>query len=754
MGIGMPLLTKSVQHNGGKAGVNLFTPDPFNCDFWAVNVLKMSSGWVASGASNTTWGSLLDNDGVPTAMPAGGGATWIASQAYFYGQAGDQWVLDWQGTATLSITGVVSGGLTEVINSANKRTYTLTGSPTTGPIKLSFLTISALTTLTNVRLYRAIDASKINGSGATSIFTAEFLSRAKSYGVLRFMDWAYCNQSRLYNWDKRNIESNFNWVGAKWRGSWFYGAATQSLNKYTVSTLPTLTNGLVVQFYMPDRPVVKTITATTVGSPTTFTCASHGLSNGSKITFELNNNGGSTWLNATQTKSVSTGLPPDYTVTVIDANTFTIPLNSTGFSAPSGTFQFHPELQISDGTVTKRCVSGGLFNYYNSSWGQQASPGAMVAAVYDASFDVLVISGDINTNIFLPGIPVTAIITLANYCKAHPWFTFPYTCDDDFWTQLATLCKATLSPGLLPRFESGNEIWNTGTNFWQTFYAQALSAKTYTSSPVNSNTNIDLGYAKRMGEASDLIKAVYGTGLNWKMVLGDQGVSSTGSKTNRFQGNATINGGSSAGYPANKADYLAYAPYVIPIFAGSDQLPQNYTGFLAAIDNFNIGDATSAFNWMLAELIVASNPSFTSVHASETINAWISVYNSLWITAVAPYGRQGAGTLEITHYEGGPCNLAALNFNTSGLPANAPSGRSVTAQNVIDFWNAFIASSQAGIAMTTYLTSFAAAGVKFPNQYVLAGPSGDGENWPAYNLNNVQDTPKPLYTALFNWNGT
>lgn len=764
MAIGIPSLTKAVQHNGGKAQVNLFTPDAFNCDFWALNVLKMCSGWVASGASNTTWGSLIDANGVPTAMPAGGGAVWLGSQVYIYGVAGEQWILDWSGTATLALTKSFDGGdISETINSSNKRTYTLTGNPVPsvqpgeiayvgGPLKV-ILTISALTSLSNVRLYRAVDAGKIDRTDATGIFNPDFLARAKQWGVLRFMDWAECNHSRMRTWATRNVEADFNWASSKWKGSWFYGAATQSLNKQTISTMPSLTNGTVIQFYMPDRPVVKTITATTRGSPTTFTSVAHGLTTGNKITGELNNNGGSDWLTAMATRAVATGIAPDFTVTVLDVDRFTIPLDSTGFAAPSGTFQFHPELQISDGTTTKRCVAGDMNNYYNSSWGDYASPGKRISAVYDSTFDVFVISGDLGTDIFTPGIPITAMITLSNYCRAHPWFTFPYYCDDDFWTQLATLCSTTLATGLIPRFESGNEIWNNGSGFWQTYYAQSVAAKLYVSSPVNSDTNMNLAYAKRTGEVSDLIRAVYGTGTNWKMVMGDQGVSSGGSKTNRFQGNSTINGGSSAGYPINKCDYLAYAPYLVPIFAGASQLPENYTGFLTAVDNhINAGASSAGFNWILAEIIAASNGAFTSDHSLETINGWLT-YNTQWLSAVSAYGRQGAGTVEITHYEGG-LGIAANNFNYTNFPTNAPSGRSITAQNVRDFWTAFIASPQAGIAIRTAMTTFAANSVKFPSQYVLAGPVSEGANWPAYNLNNVQAAPTPLYQELVNWNGT
>src|SRR6185369_1008711 len=118
-------------HNSGLAQVGLWFPEP-TFDWWAINACKQQvNAWVASAASNTNWPSLIDDNGYPTAIPAGAGAKWISSQLYIYGTSPDIWVLDWVGTATLGITttAFTGGGLSESVINSNRREYTITGTP-------------------------------------------------------------------------------------------------------------------------------------------------------------------------------------------------------------------------------------------------------------------------------------------------------------------------------------------------------------------------------------------------------------------------------------------------------------------------------------------------------------------------------------------------------------------------------------------------------------------------------------------------
>jgi hypothetical protein len=229
--------------NGGLAQANLDFPNPYTIP-WALNACKMAlHTWVANSASNNDWPSLLNSNGYPTAMPPGGGATWKSSQLWIPGQVNDVWVLDWVGTATMSLASAATGGsITENIVNSNRREYTIaSGPPFTNnadgsayPVFLVQITISVLTgTLSNVRLYNKANETLINGAGATSIFDPNFLAIVGKIGCLRFMNWHQCNSTRNYQWADRHVEADFNWAGDFLRGSYWYGTATQSTNTYT-----------------------------------------------------------------------------------------------------------------------------------------------------------------------------------------------------------------------------------------------------------------------------------------------------------------------------------------------------------------------------------------------------------------------------------------------------------------------------------------------------------------------------------------
>jgi len=839
MAVGLLSFASTPIHNGGLAQIGLDFQEAYY-DIWAVNILKQSLGITTNNATDNNWPALFNSDGYPTALPTGG--TWIYSQSYVYGNAGDKWVLDWPGTGnTVAITFPSWSGCTFNENvgerTNNKRTYTIAGTPTGtesgvagGPMKVT-VTISAIGTgFGDVRLYRDSDSSLINGSGATSIYTTEFLNRIKQFGVIRFMDWNRCNTARTYKWDYRRPETAASWTGPIVRGAWYYGAATFSspVNTYTVSTLPTLTHGLPVQFILTARPARRVVKSVTTGATTNLEITNHGYVTGNRIVPVPFNDGGTAWSTAFQTKDATTGLTPDFTVTRVDANNITIPLNtSSGYSganAPntnvtlsdltsivgtftvgetvtggttsstgtvvsfSGTtlvvsgvsgdfvapevvtggtssahaaigfvspgFMVMSALILTDGSASKRIYAKGMTNHTYSEFGSGKTYPFLYTAVYDATFDCFVMSGAQGEegDQFWVGAPLSGLVALANYCRAHPWFTFGYMADDDFWTQTVTYVKANLSPGLIPRFETGNEIWNTGPNFWQTSYAQSIAIK-YFGAPVTSGsvTAWNLGYARRYNAVCDAIEAVYGTGSDWRMVLGTQ---LDDQSDNRLKGNATINGGNSARYPANRADYIATAPYTSAVFAGAASgNTVNYPGLLDQVDNYNQGGASrnTAYAWLRDEISTASTlgwKPFTHTLDDEITNV------AAIAGKIASYtGRRGTG-LPQTHYEGGPLQVASTSFDFTGFPANAPtSGRSVTAANMKSFWLGFLASTYAGQYMRSHMTRMTAAGIAYPSLYTIARPWTADTNQGLIDTANLNAIPTiAAYTELLSWN--
>lgn len=768
----MPLplsFASSPASNNGKAQIGLWFP-PATYDVWAVDMMKQSNGFLAVNDTSNTWPSLMNSDGYPTAQPAAG--SWFVSQLYMYGSDGDKWTLDWTssggGTTTISLNASWTGGsLSQTASTATSKEYTIVGSPvgtepSTGAVAGSVakvtITISALSgTLTSLRLYRNTDASRLNASDATAIFRQEFLDRVKTFGCIRFMDWANCNSARTYSWNNLRPDTYFGWAGAYRSSAFFYGTAspTATSNTFTVSTLPTLTNGLPVSFIMTARPSVLTVTGVTQGSPTQFTIAGHGLSNGAKVHAIQESSGGGGWATAFHSKNTTTGLPPEYTVTVVDPNTISLPIDSTAFAAPT-TIVLMPSIYITDGVVSKRCYRMGLINHFNSEFGSGKVYPALYAAVYDATFDCFVMSGDGSGDEFIQNIPLSAMISLCNYSKSHPWFTFPFMTEDDFWTQLATYVRTNLRPGLKPRFEPGNEIWNPGPSFWQTSYTQSLAAKQ------NLNTNFgvtayNLMYGKRLKEVSQLISAVYGTGDDWKMIMGSQQGSAL--TNDRLQGNATINGGSSAGYPGNFADEVATAPYTSPNFYGSSGNPTAYPGLLDQIDNYKQGGSSrnTAFAWLSTEMETASSPTWKA--SVFTVDDCVVLYNtaSTVITNSGCTGRRGTGLLH-THYEGGPTQMVASGFLNSGWPANAPtSGNSIAYVDLQNFWMDWLYSTEMGTYMVNHMNKFANAGCPYPSQYTIAGNFTTSSNQGLQPLNGtggVATPDTPAFLAFKLWNDT
>jgi hypothetical protein len=84
------------------------------------------------------------------------------------------------------------------------------------------------------------------------------------------------------------------------------------------------------------------------------------------------------------------------------------------------------------------------------------------------------------------GVSWEDVITLANDLNKGIWINVPAMATDDYVTQLATLIKNTLNPGLPIYVEYSNEVWNSGFSQYTYNLNQAVSEV-----QVNSNSNLD-----------------------------------------------------------------------------------------------------------------------------------------------------------------------------------------------------------------------------------------------------------------------
>ena len=103
------------------------------------------------------------------------------------------------------------------------------------------------------------------------------------------------------------------------------------------------------------------------------------------------------------------------------------------------------------------------------------------------------------------GVPIEAMIDLANTLHVDPWFCVPHQASDDYVRQFATLLKSRLDPALKPHIEYSNEVWNTG--FAQTTWANARSQALGLDSPYGQPA---IFYAVRSVQIFKLMQGVYG----------------------------------------------------------------------------------------------------------------------------------------------------------------------------------------------------------------------------------------------------
>ncbi|RYY37292.1 hypothetical protein EON62_01225, partial [archaeon] len=57
------------------------------------------------------------------------------------------------------------------------------------------------------------------------------------------------------------------------------------------------------------------------------------------------------------------------------------------------------------------------------------------------------------------GLPLEALVQLANTVGSNPWFTFPYAADDEYVRNMATYVHSALRPDLNVTLEYANEVW-------------------------------------------------------------------------------------------------------------------------------------------------------------------------------------------------------------------------------------------------------------------------------------------------------
>ena len=103
------------------------------------------------------------------------------------------------------------------------------------------------------------------------------------------------------------------------------------------------------------------------------------------------------------------------------------------------------------------------------------------------------------------GVPIEAMIDLANTLRVDPWFCIPHRASDDYVRQFARLVHDRLDPALRPHVEYSNEVWNGG--FEQTRWALAQSEARGLPRPAGLPS---VFYARRAVEMFRIVQSVFG----------------------------------------------------------------------------------------------------------------------------------------------------------------------------------------------------------------------------------------------------
>lgn len=734
-------------HNGGLLGVNLDFALPYNT-YWALNASKMQlNPWSTNNSSSTDWCSLIGADGLPTAMPAGVGAYWRGTQLWIYGNPGDTWDLYYPTTKTMALISGSNATLTESTIAAGWKRYTIGGTPpwsgfggnrTNNGVIICELRITAMAN-NDWSTQEVILCQKVVGGvdiGAKAlidsgeIFHPVFLSHLgygdgkTPYGLIRVMNWSGAFTFSPKFFPKQMTD--YSYMGVLNDSRYFAGTATKTLNSYVTGTRfpgnpASWVNGQVVQFYMATRPSKITITSTTMGAVTTCTSVGHGLVTNDRV--ELNGDaapGGQ--LYASLIAKDAYGRIETFPVTRIDNDTFTLPINSTGFSAVSS-FDLLPMLTVGDGTLAqKRWIRRDFLSSFYSSW--TGWTGGVTSGIYNSEFDCV-----IQTE---PGLmPYELFCELANKIGAHLWVPLPSALEGAEERAAITIINNNLDTGLLRIFEKGNEPWNFSFPLY--FYAENLF---YVRHGVASPGQ---GYGLLSSNMCDNVATVIGSSHDYITLMDLQNASdfSTGFGLAALT-MPTISAGNAALYPANKHDVVATAPYARTNFQG-EAAANTYPGWVNAITDWKNGYIHEGFEWYAQEHLAGNS---TLLGTKEPLSTHLSSYIPAHISSLASYtGRQGTGvefwTYEVNSHDRGPDSV------DGGFPSGG-----VEVSELQDFFFDFRTSYEWAHAAGVMQKKMTNAGVRWMTWFTAAGVFDVANVWGVWKTNDVLAEAPPAWNAL------
>lgn len=119
--------------------------------------------------------------------------------------SGEPWIVEWDGSATGRIDFLTSGGTQSKVGS-NKITFKMGTGP--GNTQLTLTLTNRNDPPRNIRIYQQRYAANV---AAGEKFNPDWLAVIKKFGVLRFMDWQYTNNSSVTDFAQLADENYYRW---------------------------------------------------------------------------------------------------------------------------------------------------------------------------------------------------------------------------------------------------------------------------------------------------------------------------------------------------------------------------------------------------------------------------------------------------------------------------------------------------------------------------------------------------------------
>lgn len=490
--------SSSPSFNGGRTQIQSTIPE-VSGDFPFINLLKVCDTWQGTDAFNGDvpidpgW---LDANGYPTASALAGstgGVFLLTTLPNFKSRpanSGHYLVVTWEGNASIRIGNTpitARGGSTRAVLDASagvwKGRYEWYPAPgaynANGDCSFQMVvkSVAARSYVNNLQLFFIDDEPSLLGG---EIFGAQYKAvlQQSGAGVFRAMDWLLTNVATTTTWATRKSLNYPIWSQSEYRAS-FYPSdiMTNSGNDYALKTdMFTLVDKLTmhVHFSADSTLHINSQKGLSLGSSAqsltvaltpgiTFSWASHPFSNGHPIGIRVSGN---------PPTGMSEGV--NYYIVNATTNTFQLALRPGGGALSPASLNGGKIAVIGMATLSLngspaypiRDMGGQpFFSPITSSLeGKRKIFGTII---FDSVLQSWLLAGATPYSSGLRnGVPVEVILQLCKELGMHPYFSIPYLALDkmtDYVPSLAAFVKANASSWMIPRFEAGNEIWNSLT---------------------------------------------------------------------------------------------------------------------------------------------------------------------------------------------------------------------------------------------------------------------------------------------------